>query len=264
MDFGMPVLIEKSTLEENVALCKELGLDFVEINMSFPEYQIEKLENIEKLKKIKEEAGIYYTIHLDENLNVADFNQSVASAYVETVRRTIRVAKELDIPNLNMHMHHGIYCTLPTQKVQLFEAYFDDYTNGFERYRQMCEAEIADSNIKICIENTDGYSECERNMIQSLLDSKVFGLTWDIGHSNCAKNVDEPFLMKNESKLNHFHIHDALGKQDHMLLGTGEVDLKQRLDLAKKWNCRCVIETKTADALRNSVVWLKENGYFNR
>jgi hypothetical protein len=37
---------------------------------------------------------IYYTIHLDENMNVADFNPLVREAYLETVRRTIEVAKQ--------------------------------------------------------------------------------------------------------------------------------------------------------------------------
>lgn len=30
MDFGMPTLIELKSLEENAALCRDLGLDFVE------------------------------------------------------------------------------------------------------------------------------------------------------------------------------------------------------------------------------------------
>lgn len=43
MDFGMPILIENKSLEKNVDLCRELGLQFVELNMNLPEYQIEKL-----------------------------------------------------------------------------------------------------------------------------------------------------------------------------------------------------------------------------
>ena len=55
------------------------------MNMNFPEYQVEQLEQIDSLQKIAEQAGIYYTIHLDENLNIADFNQLVTEAYLETV-----------------------------------------------------------------------------------------------------------------------------------------------------------------------------------
>lgn len=44
LEFGMPTLIENCTLEENVALCRELELDFIELNMNMPQYQIEQLE----------------------------------------------------------------------------------------------------------------------------------------------------------------------------------------------------------------------------
>ena len=36
MQFGMPTLIENKTLEDNIALCKRLGLKFIELNMNFP------------------------------------------------------------------------------------------------------------------------------------------------------------------------------------------------------------------------------------
>ena len=93
LEFGMPTLIENRTLEDVIALCKELGLSFVELNMNFPEYQIDKLENTDYFYKKADEAGIYYTIHLDENMNIADFNPLVREAYLETMHRTIEVAK---------------------------------------------------------------------------------------------------------------------------------------------------------------------------
>ena len=49
MQFGMPTLIENKTLTENVELCSRLGLNFIELNMNFPEYQIDKLENADNL-----------------------------------------------------------------------------------------------------------------------------------------------------------------------------------------------------------------------
>lgn len=262
MDFGMPTLIENKNLEENIALCKELGLQFIELNMNLPEYQIEKLEEVSIFRKAAEDAGIYFTIHLDENLNVADFNNSVSEAYRQTVLRTIHIAKELGAPILNMHMNHGVHFTLPDRKVQLFELYFDEYMKVFCEFREQCEKEIADSDIRICIENTDGFRSYEQAVIRMLLESDVFALTWDIGHSNSVQNMDEPFILCYENKLKHFHIHDSLGRKDHMMLGTGEIDLSQRLSIAGKLQCRCVVETKTIEALRESVDWLSRNSIF--
>lgn len=259
LQFGMPTLIEIDTLEDTIIFCKELGLSFVELNMNLLQYQVERLENIPYLKSMKDKYQIGYTIHLDENLNVCDFNKAVATAYTDTVVRTIRVARALDVPILNMHMNHGVHFTLPERKVFLFEQYLEDYMESWKRFCDICEKSIGDSDIKICIENTDGYRDYEKTAIEYLLQSEVFGLTWDIGHSNAVANIDEQFILAHSDKLCHFHVHDSLGKNDHMILGAGEIDLAQRFCIAKECQCRCVVETKTIEALNQSVLWLRKN-----
>ncbi len=262
MDFGMPTLIENKDLEENIALCRELGLRFVELNMNFPMYQIPQLEETAYLRELARKNGIYFTIHLDENLNVCDFNPLVADAYRKTVERAARIAVELGAPLLNMHMNHGIYITLPERKVRLFGEYRETYMAAIHRFREMCEKTAGDFGVKICIENTDGYQDFEKEAIDYLLESEMFALTWDIGHSHACDNVDEAFLMERRDKLYHFHIHDAKGTGNHKTLGSGDIDLAQRIGLAQVNGCRCVVETKTIEALRHSVRWLKDNGYF--
>ena len=272
MQFGMPTLIENRTLENNVALCSELGLQFIELNMNFPEYQLEHLEQTEMLAHLAEQAGIYYTIHLDENLNIADFNQLVSDAYLETVRRTIAAAKGL-LPLrdrfgdrsqpmiLNMHMNHGIHITLPDRKVQMYERDYDVYMRSFARFRLLCEEWIGDSDVMIVIENTDGFRDYEKKAIEFLLESPKFGLTWDIGHSKAIGEKDIPFLMAHQENLIHFHIHDGseTPPRNHMALSDGEINLTDRLKRAKNRNARCVLETKTIAALKQSVLWLHEN-----
>ena len=274
MQFGMPTLIENRTLKDNIDLCKSLGLQFIELNMNFPEFQVNKLEQIDTLIKAAEYAGIYYTIHLDENLNVADFNPLVSAAYLETVRRTIEAAKEL-LPlrdtygdrtqplTLNMHMNHGIFITLPDRKVQMYDRDFDTYMASFAAFRSLCEEWIAGSDIMISVENTDGFREYEMKAIDSLLESPLFGLTWDIGHSKATGEKDVPYLIKHEGRLIHFHIHDGSEKppQNHLALGDGEIDLASRLKFAKNRNARCVLETKTIEALKKSVEWLKDTNF---
>ncbi len=271
IQFGMPTLIENKTLEDNIALCRSLGLRFIELNMNFPEYQADRLEETDVLLRAAEEAGIYYTVHLDENLNIADFNRLVSEAYLETVRRTVEAARKLlclrdrygdrsQPLTVNMHMHHGIYITLPDRKVQMYDRDFDTYIRSFEVFRSRCEEWIGDSDIRITVENTDGFRGYEEKAIEYLLGSPKFGLTWDIGHSKAVGEKDVPFLMKHQNRLIHFHIHD--GKEtppkNHLALGDGEIDLQARLSLARDRNARCVLETKTVEALKNSVRWLKE------
>lgn len=255
---GMPTLIENEDLEESIALCRELGLEFIELNMNLPCYQTESLEDTGYFLELAKKNNIYFTIHLDENLNVCDFNRAVAKAYRETVKQTIGIAREIQAPVLNMHMNHGVHFTLPDRKVQLFERYKDNYMEDIRVFREMCEEVTGDSGIKICIENTNGFRNYEREAIEYLLESEIFGLTWDIGHSHSVENIDEAFIMAHERKLSHFHIHDAVGSKDHMTLGTGEIDLIQRLEIAERHGCRCVVETKTVEALRESVIFISD------
>jgi len=115
INFGMPTLIETINIESCVKLCKELGLDFIELNMNLPQYQIESID-IQQLKLICKKDGIYFTIHLDENLNVCDFNNEIANAYTKTVLSTIDIAKQLNMPVLNIHMSNGVFLLCQLKK----------------------------------------------------------------------------------------------------------------------------------------------------
>ena len=274
MQFGMPTLIECETLEGNVALCRRLGLNFIELNMNFPAFQTDRLEETERFMDAAGEAGIYYTLHLDERLDIADFNPLVAEAYRETVRRTIGTAKAL-LPlrdrfgdpsqplTITMHMNHGVYITLPDRRADLYEKHFDTYMAAFANFRRLCTEWIGDADIRLCVENTDGFRLFEREVVKFLLQSPQFGLTWDIGHSKAVGEKDVPFLMDNRGHIAHFHIHDGreTPPANHLALGDGEIRLEDRLNLARERNARCVLETKTVAALEKTVRWLREHGY---
>lgn len=276
IQFGMPTLIENKTIEDNIHLCRELGLNFIELNMNFPEYQVDRIEHPDLLLSAAESAGIYYTVHLDENLNIADFNHLISESYLETVRRSVLGLQKMmtlrdkygnkEQPlTLNMHMNHGIFITLPDRKVRMYEQYFDNYLESFVLFRRLCEEWIGNSDIVITVENTDGFLDFEKKAIEYLLESPKFGLTWDIGHSKAVCEKDVPFIMDHAQHLIHFHIHD--GKENppknHLALGEGEIKLTDRLKTAESRNARCVLETKTTEALKKSVHWLKEHCYLS-
>ena len=141
MFWGIPTLIESYSIEESINLCKELNFNFVELNMNLPQYQLKNI-NVEKLKTLKKENNIFYTIHLDENLNVSDFNSYVADAYLKTVLDTIEIAKELDVKIINMHLSKGVYFTLPDKKVYLFEQYKEIYLKSITSFRNTVENQL--------------------------------------------------------------------------------------------------------------------------
>ena len=259
MQFGMPTLIETNTLEECADLCMDLNLDFIELNMNLPQYQLSNI-NVSHFNEVANKYGIFYTIHLDDNLNISDFNPYIAEGYRRTAAETIALAKKLSVSVINMHLSRGPYFTLPDKKVYLFDKYRQQYLKSIADFRLLCETEIGEADIKMCVENWSGFPEFQKEALNILLKSDVFGLTFDIGHNHGSAGVDEPYIIENKNHLYHMHMHDALGKKDHLALGAGELDIDNYLYLAEDRKCRVVLETKTIEGLKHSVSWMRQNG----
>jgi sugar phosphate isomerase/epimerase len=90
LQYGMLTLIELPSLEDTAALCRELGLEFIELNMNLPQYV--DLGETKHLAEVANEYGITYTVHLDGFLNPCDFNQTIAKAYADI--RSLRELKK--------------------------------------------------------------------------------------------------------------------------------------------------------------------------
>lgn len=255
MDFGMPYLLEMHSIEECCTLAKELGLSFVELNANFIACQSDTLDPAE-LHRLRSLHGVYFTFHQEESCDPFTFNGAVQAAWWRTIRHSLRLAAALEMPIVNMHFPHGVYITLPDRRVFLYDRYDAEFHIQLAEFRAMCEELLSGTSTRIAIENTDGWYPHEQQAIEFLLESPVFGLTLDIGHSHGTGDVDEPFFRKHEDQLIHMHGHDGLGKKNHLALGDGEIDLAARFAWAERCGARVVLETKTVEALRTSVARL--------
>lgn len=255
MDFGMPYLLETQSIEECCALARELGLSFVELNANFPACQADALDPA-MLHRLSRQYGVYFTLHLEEEADPFAFNRAVRSAWHQTVRRGLNTAVALGMPMVNMHFPHGVYITLPERKTYLYAQYPEEFAAALSAFRVLCEEALSGTSTRIAIENTNGWHPHEQRAIAFLLASPVFGLTLDIGHSHSIGDADEPFFRAHEERLIHMHGHDALGRQNHLALGDGEIKLAERFAWAKQRNARVVLETKTIAALRTSTARL--------
>ena len=257
LKFGAPTMVEMENLEQAVQVCRDLRLDFLELNINFPQYLLDQLD-VGKLRNLSEEYGIFYTLHLDDEMSIADFNPYIADGYCRTVYDAVELAKKLGIPKLNMHLSRGAKYTLPDRVIYFFEAYEAEYLERIRAFREECQARIGDSGILICVENTAGFLPFQKKAVEILLESPVFGLTFDIGHNYCSGNMDEEFILSHKDRLKHFHIHDCVeGKKDHRTLGTGELDVGRYLNLAESLGCTAVVETKTVESLAQSMAWIR-------
>lgn len=259
LKYGAPTMVEMETLEQAAQVCADLKLDFLELNINFPQYLLRELD-ADKLRELASRYGIFYTLHLDDEMSIADFNPYIAEGYRKTVYDAIALSRKLGITRLNMHMSRGAKYTLPDRVIYFFEAYEQDYLDRIRAFREECEKRVGDSGILICVENTAGYLPFQRKAVELLLESPVFGLTFDIGHNYCSGNMDEEFILSHKDRLKHFHIHDCVeGKKDHRTLGTGVLDVKRYLKLAEELDCTAVVETKTVESLKTSMDWIRSN-----
>lgn len=251
--FGMPTMLELDGLEANVHLCQAMGLEFVEINMNMPEYQVEALDP-EVLKHLSATYGIYFTFHMADNLDIANFQKEVRDVNVDLVRRTLAFAQKVNSPSVNMHMQKGVLFTLPSGKVYIYDKYLERYMAYVEAFGQEMDGLLEGSDLKLLVENTGDFNlEFIRRSSQKLIDYDHIGMTYDIGHDFSSFGNDREFILDNLAKITHMHIHDAEGEKDHLVLGDGKMQLDRYIGFAKNFEIRCVIETKTVEALRKSV-----------
>ena len=169
--------------------------------------------------------------------------------------RSMELAAAMGIPAIVVH-------SVMLQEEPGLPGYNERLLDYNERYYNALLPYAERFGIRIAVENTDGFRGYEQKAIEFLLESPKFGLTWDIGHSKAGREKDVPFILARRDRLIHFHIHDGteIPPRNHLALGDGEIDLKDRLALAVQRNARCVLETKTIEALKRSVGWLRENG----
>lgn len=256
-DFGMPYLLETPRVTDCVQLCQELGLRFVELNASFPACLPEQLD-ARALRRITAETGVYFTLHADESCDPFFFHPTIRAAWQQALRMALRLAVAAEMPVVNMHLPRGVYVTLPEKKVFLYAQEENAYLDAVLALRRLCEEELQGSVTRVAVENTNGFQPHEQKALELLLASPVFGLTLDIGHCHAIRNADEPFYRAHADRLMHMHGHDALGKRNHLPLGEGEIDLRERFAWAARNHARVVLEIKTVAALKLSVARLPQ------
>lgn len=259
MKFGMPTLVECNDIFECIKVAKENRLDFIEINMSFPNYQPHSLD-AEALCAATQKTGVFYTIHADEQLNPFDFNPAVADCYFNVMAECIDFAKKIGAPLINMHLLKGVYVTLPEKVILLTDVYKEEYMKRVGDFIAMCEEKIGDSSLKIAIENVDSnpFTESQIEALECFMSSKVFALTLDVGHDDCMDGKDRHVFEKYKRKLVHMHLHDSDGKHAHLPLGKGRIDIASKLAILDD-DSTCLVEVKTVAGLAESVEYLHRN-----
>ncbi|MCR2045027.1 sugar phosphate isomerase/epimerase family protein [Anaerosalibacter massiliensis] len=253
---GMPTLIEKDNIIDNIILCKELGLDFIELNMNLP-YCMPEYISSKELSKLKNKYDIEFTIHFPEDIDFGYFYEEIGQANIRLFQSIARWGAEFGVEKINLHLNPGVYFTLPHEKIFVYEKnekfFYEKFLGSIVQIRDIAEP----LGIKICVENMQVHKFVEK-AYESLCNIPKVYFTWDIGHDAMWGYKMEKIYLKNPQKVKHMHFHDYDRKSDHQVLFTGTIPLDERLKFAKENNLTVVIETKTTEALVESVKKLKD------
>ena len=248
---GIPTLMEYSDPDALTGFCAEQGFDFVEMNMTFPWFQPDRI-TADTIRKLKQKYGVGFTVHLHDQVNPFEFSPDLRQGSLENIRWAMRLARETNLSRINMHLLTGTYSSINGVKTYLYAHCPDIYLGYVRAFRDLAAKELADCDTVFCIENTSGFQPFHRQAVRLLLESERFGLTFDTGHSFRTGGADERFILENKNRVCHFHIHDCDAKANHLGFGDGQLDVTRYLKMAKDLGATVVAEVKESGALIRS------------
>lgn len=248
MKLGMPQLYEFDTIEDNLKLCKELGLDFIELNLNFGycRAEMEARTVADLLKKYNVEA----TLHFYDEADFGSYDEVVA-AYTVLLERYAKLGKGY-IKQINMHLIPGPVVTISGIKNFIYEKEYNVYIKRLIANFKKAEAICNESGINMVIENTDNIPKYMKRVYKDLYDNG-FRFCYDIGHDGLSYDIIYEINSELNLPFDEFHIHDGTRKTCHLTLGEGEIDIKKFKDLANANNAYVVLEVKQKSDLIESV-----------
>ncbi len=254
MKVGMPQLYEYDTIEDNLILAKELGVDFIELNLNFG-YCRKEMEQ-DTVKALLDKYGIEATLHFYDEADLGSYDE-VVDAYLVLLERYARLGQGY-IKQINMHLIPGPVVTISGVKNYIYEKEYDEYItrliNNFKRAEDICNQ----YDINMVIENTDNIPEYTKRTYQDLYKAG-FRFCYDIGHDHLSYDIVWNTLEKIELPFDEFHIHDAKDrKKCHLALGEGVLDVAKFKRLAEKNKAYVVLEVKQKSDLVVSVPLFKK------
>jgi sugar phosphate isomerase/epimerase len=253
----MPTLAELSGLDAQVTACRELCLDFIELNMNLPEYLPSRLDP-SRLRELSRETGVGFTLHSPEELDLASIHDEIRAAHLSLLEKTFALASRAAITLVTMHLHSGIYFTLPGGKLWLYDRDRERFLETLHGSFSTMAACARENGITLCIENTGNFHLPHvQGALEQLFAIDGLGLTWDTGHDLKGGSREYPVLMNYRDRIRHIHLHDSDGKTAHLPPGKGSLDLPTVLGFAQERGCALVLEVKTREGLEESVKYLR-------
>ena len=259
--FGMPILIGLEDLAANVALARDLGLRLVELTMNLPQYSPHRLPS-DVVRQTAEASDLVFTLHLPEETDLAALQPAVRRGHLDCAVEAVRWASAAGIRLVNLHVPAGVYFTLPTERIWVYDRHLPTFIENLEASFNTLMAVADECGITVCLENAGHFHlPFMQQAIERLLNRfPALRLTWDIGHDAATGSRERPLFEGHRQRIGHMHLHDSDGRTSHQVLFDGQVDVEVIIDLARSLGVAAIIEVKTPESLAESVRRLDERG----
>ncbi|MEA1956902.1 MAG: sugar phosphate isomerase/epimerase [Euryarchaeota archaeon] len=244
----------KRTLEE----IYKLELDYFEFSLDYPLPDCMVKREIEELRGLLEEFGLKIAFHSPLDISVTHPRDEIADASMTVLRRCMEFSAEFMPLSLyyNLHLHPKV------STYKLDDVREEIKQKGLRRCLDITKM-ASEFGILVSVENDLVPFEWSDLIFEaiSLSASDVY-FTFDIGHAIMAE-VTQPksrikikdgnyldylkrWIDKCGDKMRVVHLHDCslTEKQDHLSIGSGELDFDAVFKVLKGTKCKyMVIET---------------------
>jgi sugar phosphate isomerase/epimerase len=246
----MPALYEFNSVEENIALAKELKLDFIELNLNFS-YCRKAILNIEYLDNLLKENQLDATLHFFDEADFGSYDE-IRNQYITMFEETLKEAsKSPRIKQINVHLNYGPLVTITGKKYYIYEKEYNEFFPRLVDSLRRLKDITSSYNIGLVIENVALPPFLQNTYLA--LNSLGFNFCFDIGHDF----VDHGHLFElskhNDFNFHEFHIHNSDSFKNHLPLNQGIININYYKRLALTHDAYIVIEVKNVNDLKTSV-----------
>lgn len=222
---------------------EDLGFESVEIHCESPFFKGWGSKRGEKTKKeIKDtistldaELSLHAPYH---DCNIATLNRGIEKEVISQIMECIETAHYLETDIVVVHP--GFIASRKFERKAVLKKMIEklkEITNYAENH-----------GVKICLENLSAKNKAmcveipEIKKVIKSIDNESLKITFDIAHANTTKSGPLKYIKELKDYIEHVHISDNTGSNDHLTLGQGNINFEEVLKNLRPFDGHLIVE----------------------
>jgi len=202
---------------------------------------------INHLKVLAKQFGIYYNIHLPTDIFLGDADPSIRQQAVDTIKRIIDLTATLPVTTCTLHLEYNL------------KAYKKNHVNNWQTLVCQSLNRLLASGIDsktISIETLMYPFE----WLETIISDYKFSICIDIGHL-MLQDIDlETFFNKYGHQTSIIHLHGLKNNHDHVSLASlGNNKIKSIVKILKQFTKSVSLEVFAYNDLETSLKFLEKH-----